>query len=325
MGLYKQLGFVLISIFLSSKVFAGIPPTTYKDAGTVDCVGCFTVDFQDGFDVLKNGNTLEVDATAAGGGDNITVNTTAATNANFLDNIYFDWAIDTVATPDDITAKPNYNAASGDLALLASEVAFSVDGLISEGLTADTIEGRFAFPDWGTSDKVITFQDATHTVVGRDTTDTLTNKTIDSASNTFSNITAAETLLTAGRSLTLSTNDVLADVELYTNTFCYRLPASPVATDDDKSIWINDTANGFTVTKLWCESDQTVTMMLQVDDGTPADMDTVDLVCISTPDTDTSLDGDATIAAGDRVDLDVASVASTPTWAVICFTGVWDD
>jgi len=138
-------------------------------------------------------------------------------------------------------------------------------------------------------------------------------------------ITAAQTALTAGRSLTLSTNDILADAELYTKTMTYRLPASPVATDDDKSIWINDTANGFTITKLWCESDQTVTMMLQVDDGTPSDVDTVDLVCISTPDTDTSLDGDVTVAAGDRIDLDVASVSGTPTWAVISFTGTWDD
>lgn len=136
---------------------------------------------------------------------------------------------------------------------------------------------------------------------------------------------SADTNLTGGRSLTLTDDDVLADVELYTRTFCYRLPTTPVAADDDKSIWINDSANGFTVTKLWCESDQTVTMMLQVDDGTPADMDTVDLVCISTPDTDTSLDGDATIAAGDRVDLDVASITSAPTWAVICWTGTYDD
>lgn len=134
-----------------------------------------------------------------------------------------------------------------------------------------------------------------------------------------------EVPVTAGRSLTRSTNDILADAELYTKTICYRLPASPVATDDDKSIWMNDTANAFTVTKLWAESDQTVTMMLQVDDGSPADMDTVDLAPAAGVATDTTLDGDTTIAAGDRVDLDVASVASTPTWATICFTGTWDD
>lgn len=133
-----------------------------------------------------------------------------------------------------------------------------------------------------------------------------------------------DTNLAAGRSLTLSGDSVEADVELYTTTRCVRFE-SPTAADDMKSIWINDSANGFTVTKLWCESDQTVTTMLQVDDGSPADMDGTDLVCISTPDTDTSLDGDATVAAGDRLDIDVASVASTPTWVTICWTGTYDD
>src|SRR3990167_10305613 len=37
----------------------------------------------------------------ASGGDEITVNTTAATNANFLDNLYLDWALNTASTPDD--------------------------------------------------------------------------------------------------------------------------------------------------------------------------------------------------------------------------------
>lgn len=127
-----------------------------------------------------------------------------------------------------------------------------------------------------------------------------------------------------GRSLSCSSGSCDADVELYTRTICYRLKG-PLATDDDKSIWINDSANQFTVTKLWCESDQTVNTMFQVDDGTPADMDTVDLACITTPDTDTSLDGDATIAAGDRVDLDIASVSGSPTWVTVCFTGTYDD
>ena len=129
---------------------------------------------------------------------------------------------------------------------------------------------------------------------------------------------------TAGRSLTLTGVDVLADAELYTHTICYRT-VDPTASTDDKSVWLNNTANQFTVTKLWCESDQTTTAMLQVDDGSAADMDSVDLSCTSTPATDTSLNGDATIAAGDRIDLDVASVSGTPTWVSICFTGTWDD
>ncbi len=136
---------------------------------------------------------------------------------------------------------------------------------------------------------------------------------------------AKDAVTTAGRSLTRSTNDFLADVELYTKSLTWNYPANPVDTDDNKSIWCNDTANAFTVTKLKCESDQTVTMMLQVDDGTPADMDSVDLVCISTPDTDTSLDGDAEVAAGECVDVATTSVSGAPSFASVTFTGTWND
>ena len=64
--------------------------------------------------------------------------------------------------------------------------------------------------------------------------------------------------------------------------------------------------------------------MLQVDDGTPADVDSVDMACTTTPPEDTALNGDATLAAGDRLDIDVASVTSTPTWVTFCWTGTWD-
>src|SRR3990167_9327088 len=72
--------------------------------------------------VNADGSVSIADQTGAGGGDEITVNTTAATNANFLDNLYVDWAIDTVATPDDITLKFNYaETLAGDPALLVDE------------------------------------------------------------------------------------------------------------------------------------------------------------------------------------------------------------
>lgn len=133
---------------------------------------------------------------------------------------------------------------------------------------------------------------------------------------------SGDTNLTAGRSLTLTDDDVFADAELYTDTKCYRIE-NPIATDDDKSIWF--AKNAFTITSIWAESDQTVTFMLQVDDGTPADVDSVDLAPAAGTAEDTALNGDATMAAGDRLDLDIASVASTPTWVAICWTGSWDD
>lgn len=115
---------------------------------------------------------------------------------------------------------------------------------------------------------------------------------------------------------------VTAPVSLSTDTKCLWL-SDPADTDDLKSVWI---ANGFsaTITKIWCESDQTVNADLQVDDGTPADVDGTDLVCDTTPAEDESMGGDPTLADGDRLDLAIASVSGSPTWLSICWTVNYD-
>jgi hypothetical protein len=135
-------------------------------------------------------------------------------------------------------------------------------------------------------------------------------------------ITLAQTAMTAGRSLTIATNDVAADAELYTQTKCIYWE-NPVATDDFKSIWYTPVAA--TLTKIWAESDQTVTFMLQVDDGSPADADDTDLAPAAGVASDTALNGDATLAAGDRLDMAVTSVANTPTWCSVCWEYTYDD
>ncbi len=93
----------------------------------------------------------------------------------------------------------------------------------------------------------------------------------------------------------------------------------PTAADDFQSVW---TTNGFaaTITKIWCESDQTVNMDLAVDSGTVNDVNGSDLICDSTPAEDETMGGDATMADGDRLDFAVTSVSGTPTWASICWT-----
>ena len=129
--------------------------------------------------------------------------------------------------------------------------------------------------------------------------------------------------ITAGDHLTRTADDIDLDIEVVTDTkgLWFELPT---AADDFESIW---SPNGFNVTlvKLWCESDQTVTLMLQVDDGTPADVDTVDLICISTPDDDDALNGDVDIDDGETLDLTVISVSGTPTWVSIMWTFTIDD
>ena len=99
----------------------------------------------------------------------------------------------------------------------------------------------------------------------------------------------------------------------------------PTAADDFLSIWSNRTANAFQVTEIWAESDQTVTFMLQLDDGSAADCDTVDLAPAAGTAEDTSLDGDCLVSADEQLDLATTSVANTPTYVSICWTGNWVD
>lgn len=133
-----------------------------------------------------------------------------------------------------------------------------------------------------------------------------------------SNIAGAHLTLTAAAPDTLD-----LDVEIFTNTTGIWFE-DPTAADDFESIWV---VNGFavTITKIWCESDQTVNMDLQIDDGTPADVNGTDLVCDGTPAFDEAMGGDATMADGDRLDLVITSVSGTPTWVSIMWTYTKDD
>jgi len=161
-------------------------------------------------------------------------------------------------------------------------------------------------------------------LIGDGTTDptvaTLTAGTGVSVTNGAGSITLASTL-TAGRSLTLTGVDFAADAELYTDAKTIYLEA-PVAADDLKTIWVAPVA--VTITSISCESDQTVNFDLQVDDGTATGVNGSDIAC-TTFATDSSLAGDTTMAAGDRLDLAIASVSGTPTWVSITFAYTKDD
>jgi hypothetical protein len=61
------------------------------------------------------------------------------------------------------------------------------DKFVFEGATPDDFETELVVAE-PTADRTVTIPDATTTLVGRDTTDTLTNKTISGASNTLTNI-----------------------------------------------------------------------------------------------------------------------------------------
>lgn len=115
----------------------------------------------------------------------------------------------------------------------------------------------------------------------------------------------------------------IADADQAT-TMCIYIE-DPTAADDLQSIWMNRTANAFTITEISCESDQTIDFDFQIDDGSPADVSGTDLQCAAGEAEDTSLGGDTELAADEELDLIVTSVANTPTWALLCWTGNWKD
>lgn len=127
---------------------------------------------------------------------------------------------------------------------------------------------------------------------------------------------------------TLTATDVITHANIadsdQTDTKCLYLE-DPTADDDLQSIWANKTANDFLLTEIWAESDQTVNFDLQIDDGTPADVNGTDISPAAGEAEDTSLSGDTTLAAGEELDLVITSVSGTPTWISICWTGNWVD
>jgi len=130
-----------------------------------------------------------------------------------------------------------------------------------------------------------------------------------------------DTTYTAGRSLTLTGTQFDADAELYTDTKCIYIE-DPTADDDLKSIWRSTIP--ITFTKVWAESDQTVTFNLQEDDGSPANILSSDLT-VNAGENSTADFADANFAAESELDLVISSVSNTPTWVSICFTYTKND
>ncbi len=90
--------------------------------------------------------------------------------------------------------------------------------LVFEGATADAYETTLAFVD-PTADRTITFFNATDTLVGKATTDTLTNKSFDLAQNTFTGSLAEfNSALQSDSFVSLTGTEILTNKTLTTPT-----------------------------------------------------------------------------------------------------------
>jgi len=84
-----------------------------------------------------------------------------------------------------------------------------------------------------------------------------------------------------------------------------------------ETIWAAHLAS--TITGIWCETDAgTAGVDLNIDDGSPAGVNGSDISCSTTPTWDQTLAGGVAMAQGDRLDIDVGTVA-TATRLTVCF------
>jgi len=129
---------------------------------------------------------------------------------------------------------------------------------------------------------------------------------------------AKDAVTTAGRSLTRTTNDFVADEE----TYIYKAKIAfedPVATDD---FVFGELTHAVTFTSIYCKT-LVGTVTLDVTSG-GTDIEGTDIVCDTDGQSDAGI-SNASGSASDEIKLAITSVASAPTYLFLQLNGTMDD
>lgn len=99
---------------------------------------------------------------------------------------------------------------------------------------------------------------------------------------------------------------------------------SPTSDQEVYNVWIAPAA--FTITSIKCESTGGTSVLadFEIDDGSPTGVNGSNITCTTSLVTDATLSGDTTLAAGDRLDLDLGTVTGSVTQFSICIIGSYD-
>jgi len=222
-------------------------PLTQKDAAS----GVASLDSNK--NVYVPGSSIIIE----GSTDNTNETTLTVTNPTADRTITFPDATGTVVLADgsgNVTVSGDLTV-SGTTTTINSTTINATTGIVFEGATADAHETTLTITD-PTADRTVTFQDATGTVVLRDSTDTLTNKSISLGSNTVTS-----TLAQLNTAISDADVATIAGTETLTN----KTLTSPVVsglTISDASIVIEGaTANEFETTITFTDptADRTIT------------------------------------------------------------------
>ena len=149
---------------------------------------------------------------------------------------------------------------------LTGVVLSGASPLVFEGATADSYETTLAFTD-PTADRVITVPNATDTLVGKATTDTLTNKSIDLGTNTLTGSLAEwNTALQGDSFATLTGTETLTNKTLTSPTInsptITNVTATNLTLTDASIVFEGVTADAYetTLTVVDPTADRTVTI-----------------------------------------------------------------